>query len=449
MNHDPRPAIRAGSGGTVPVNGRTSPKPARFRTTALDKLMYQVHPFHDGQCRCVITLDGRLDGARMARAVELSLEAAPVLGSRYVCHPWQSRWEKCSPPGSAIAFRQVRAEDPEREIDRFLGEPMDPLRGPQVEVRLVRSARDALCVKLSHLAADATGVLDYIRMLSGLYRRLRTDPDHLPPAVAAEDRGQGQFLRGAGPRALIQGCFHTRYPRTQWGFPQTGSDVSGRAFPKRRVGPERIARLKAYCRTERTNFTDVLVTAFYRALCAVLDPPAGARLPVQLTIDLRRYLPSGKANAICDLAGAYYPVIRNRPGVPFDRTLGDVRAAVTKAKAGHPWLGSALFLELATLMPSGFQTRLAQRIIGRELASGRAHPFLSNLGVIDPRIFDFGDAVTADLGMFGPVTFPPNFLISIYSFRDQLSVTSSFCPTAADPRLVDAFFDRFMEELPA
>ncbi len=424
---------------------RDHPLPA----TALDKLMYQVHPFHDGQCRCVITADGRFDGPRMARAVELSLDATPVLGSRYVCGPWQARWERCSPSRSATAFSQVRPPDPEREIDRFLGEPMDTTQGPQVGVRLIRSDRDALCVKLSHLAADATGLLDYIRMLNGLYRALRTAPDHIPPVAIAGDRGQRQVLRGAGLRALIQGCFHMRYPRTQWGFPRTGPDDSGRAFPVRRIGPERIARLRAYCRAEQASFTDVLVAAFYRALCDVLDPEAGARLPVQLTIDLRRYLPSGRTGEICDLAGAYYPVIRHRPGARFEETLGDVRASVAKARAGHPWLGTALFLEIASLLPSGLQSRLAQRIIGRELASGKAHPFLSNLGVIDPGTFDFGDVAAEELGLFGPVTFPPNFLISIYSFRDQLSITSSYCRTAVDPSLVDAFFSRFLDELPA
>ena len=421
----------------------------RIRAVALDKLMFQVHPFHDRQCRCVITFDGRLDGPRIARAVELSLDAAPVLGCRYVSNPWQSHWEICSPPNSSFAFSQVQPQDMERETGGFLGEGMDPMRGPQVAVRLIRSGRDVLCVKLSHLAADAGGLLDYIRLLSHLYRQLRIDPDHIPPAAAGGDRGQGQVLRGAGLRTLIQGCIHARYPRSQWGFPRTGFDLSGRAFPVRRIGSERLARLKAYCRKDGAKFTDVLVSAFYRALSGILDAPAGARLPVQLTIDLRHYLPSGRAGAICDLSGAYYPIIRHSPGARFEVTLGDVKAAVAKAKAGHPWLGSALFLELMTLLPAGLQTRIAQMIIGNELASGKAHPFLSNLGAIDPRTFDFGDAVAADLGMFGPVTFPPNFLITIYTFHDQLSITSSFCPTAADPGLVDAFFDRFLDELPA
>jgi len=69
--------------------------------------------------------------------------------------------------------------------------------------------------------------------------------------------------------------------------------------------------------------------------------------------------------------------------------------------------------------------------MGRELSAGKAHPFLSNIGVIDPAIVDFRDAIATDFQMFGPVAFPPNFLV------------------VGDPRLVDAFFDFFIHELPA
>ncbi len=51
--------------------------------------------------------------------------------------------------------------------------------------------------------------------------------------------------------------------------------------------------------------------------------------------------------------------------------------------------------------------------------------------------------------MFGPISFPPNFLIAVYTFRGQLSITCSFCDTAADPLLVDALHNRFLQELPA
>jgi NRPS condensation-like uncharacterized protein len=423
--------------------------PAQYPAAALDKLMYLARAMHDGQCRCVVTLDGQLDGPLLARAVDLSLDAAPILGCRYVLHGWQFRWEPCMARDGAIPFSLVQAEDPQAEIDAFLAEPMDALRGPQVAVRLVRSAQDTLCVKLHHMTTDATGLLDYIRLLARLYSRLRVEPEYIPPLPLAADRGQGQILRAAGLRALIEGCCRFRYPQSDWGFPKSGSNFSGRAFSVCRIGSERAARLKTWSRAKGAKFPDVVVAAFYRALAHILNPPAGARLPVQLTIDLRRYLPFRRANAICDLAGVYYPVIRHKPGAGFDRTLADVQTATARARAGHPWLAEALLLEFMNLLPASFQTALGRMLIERELSSGNAHPFFSNLGVIDLASFDFGDAGAANLDLFGPVAFPPNFMATLYSVRGDLSIASSFCPPAADPLLIDAFFSHFLAELPA
>jgi NRPS condensation-like uncharacterized protein len=206
--------------------------------------------------------------------------------------------------------------------------------------------------------------------------------------------------------------------------------------------------LRAYCRAKGITFTDVLLTAFYRALISILNPPAGALLPVELSVDLRRYLPSRRAIAICDLAAAYFPVIRHRPGVCFDETLGEVRTATAKAKAGLPWLGAALFSHLVFLIPGDFQTPLARKLIRRVLSTGRAYPILSNVGVVDPRIFNFGDATAVDMAGFAPVVYPPNFMLTVYLFRGQLSITSSFCDQAIDPQLVETFFNHLVDELP-
>lgn len=263
------------------------------------------------------------------------------------------------------------------------------------------------------------------------------------------DRGPGQVFRGAGWRALLQGCLHLRYPRSPWGFPSGGTDLSRREFPIRKIAAERVSRLKAYSHTQQAALTDVLLTAFFRALTAVLNPPSGMRLPVQSTVDLRRYLPEGRTEALCDLAGVSYPAILHYPKASFAETLRDVGKANAKARAQHPWLGTALFLGVCNLFPSGLQNYLSRRVIRRELSQGRAHPFFANLGVVDPSIFDFGDAAASDLGLFGPLTYPPNFLITTYTFRETLSITSGYCSSAVDPRLVDRFFDTFMSELPA
>ena len=420
----------------------------RVRASSLDKLMYYSHLYHDGQCRCVIRFDERIDISRLTRAVGLSLKIAPILGYRFVYHPWKSCWEKGAHSNIGIPFRHVETHDPEKETGKFLSEPMDTKQGFQVSVCLIRSGYDTLCVKLSHMVADASGLLDYIRILSHLYNELQDNPDYIPRENPKCVRGLGQVLRQAGISVLIKGFCHWYYPKSQWGFPQVNSDFSASAFPIRQIGKGRLTSIKTFCHEKGVKFTDVITAAFYQALIDIIKPQPDSRLPIQMTMDLRTYLPSGKAGTICNLTGAYYPVIRYTAGETYDQTLRDVVKTVSAAKERKSWFGGVLFLEIMAMFPSFIHTLYARRVIKRELSGGTSHPFFSNLGVIDPSMVDFGELKAVDLGLFGPVSFPPNFLASVYSFRGQLYVNSSFCPTAADPQLVDQFLDNFLKYLP-
>ena len=421
----------------------------RFRASSLDKLMYYSHPFHDGQCRCVIRFDGRIDIPRLTRAVGLTLKVAPILSYRFVYHPWRSCWKKDVLSTIALPFKHSETNDPKKETEQFLTDPIDTKQGLQVSVCLIRSEYDTLCIKLSHMVADARGLLDYIRLLSLLYNELKCNPDYMPRETQDCKRGLGQIIRMIGIPVLTKGFCCWRYPKSEWGFPQVNSDFSSGAFPVRMVGKERLSSIKTFCHEKGVKFTDYITAAFYQALIDIIKPRSNSQLPIQMTMDLRKYLPSGKAAAICNMTGAFYPVIRHTNGKSFDQTLQDVVKAVSVAREGKSWIGGVLFLEMISIFPGFIHTFLARYIIKRELTGGTSHPFFSNLGEIDPSLIDFGDLKAEDLGLFGPVSFPPNFLATAYSFRGQLYLNSSFCPTAADPKLVDRFFDCFLNYLPA
>ena len=422
---------------------------ARFRASALDKLMYYSDQYHDGQCRCVIRFDEKIDIYRLTRAVEISLKVAPILGYRFVFHKWQSYWEKDAHSGIGVPFKYSESDNPENEITNFLAEPLNTKQGIHVSVSLVRSEYDTLCIKLSHMVADARGLLDYISILSNLYSKLQSGQDYIPQESRKCIRGLGQLLRHIGITDLIKGLCNWHYPKSQWGFPRVKSDFSTSAFPVRLISQERLNRIKTFCHEKGIKFTDVITAAFYQALIEILNPPTDSLLPVQMTMDLRRYLPSGKLGTICNMTGAYYPVLRYTKGKTYDQTLRDVVKAVSVAREGKSWFGGVVFLELVSILPGFVHNLLARKVIKRELSSGSSHPFFSNLGEIDPSLFDFGDSKAVDLGLFGPVSFPPNFLATVYSFRGRLYLNSSFCPSAANPQLVDKFLDYFLKYLPA
>jgi NRPS condensation-like uncharacterized protein len=421
----------------------------RIRASSLDTVMYYTHLYHDGQCRCVIRFEGRIDISKLTRAVELSLKIVPILSYRFVYHPWKCYWEKGSLSNTGIPFRYLETQSAEKETCKFLAEPINTKQGVQVSVSLIRSEYDTLCIKLSHMVADAMGLLDYICILRNLYNKLQCNPDFIPQKAPECPRGISRILRQVGIPVLTKGFSNWDYPKSDWGFPQVNSDFSSGAFPVRLIGKERLNSIRTFCHEKGVKFTDVITAAFYQALIDILKPRPNSQLSIQMTMDLRSYLPSGKAGTICNMTGTYYPVIRYSDGKSFDQTLRDVIKVISAAREGKSWFGGVVFVEMISIFPGFIHTLLARKVAKREFSNGTSHPFFSNLGVIDRSMIDFGDLKAEDLGLFGPVSFPPNFLATVYTFNEKMYINSSFCPTATDPKLVDRFFDCFLTYLPA
>lgn len=422
--------------------------PLRLPSVALDRLEHLVLAAADQQLHCVIRFAGRVDSDRLARAVRLTLNAEPVLGCRFVERPWRPFWERLAGLDERNHCPVETPADPQTALMQYIVTPVNLAAGPQAQARLFRGDDDLLCVKLNHAVVDGGGLIEYASLLATLYRRLAVEPDHAPRPNLAGDRGQGQVFRRIPLPTRLAALRRSAIPPPGWGFPFSGSDLSGRTVLIRRVDAPRVAALRAHARDHGVSFNDVLLAAFFRAFCAVLDPPASVPLPVQVPVNLRRYLPNGRAGALCNLAGSIYPALRCEPGAPFAATLEQAHAAQAAAAAGLPGLGQALMLEAAMALPYALATRLAAATMAGS-RTGKTHPFLSNIGVLDPAWVDFGDTAVADAYGVGPVLYPPGFFLALSTFRGVLTLATSFCHTAVEASRVARCLDVLVAELPA
>lgn len=415
--------------------------PSRFPAPALDQHEY----LFGGQLNLVVTFAGRIDVERMVRAVRLTLDAEPALGCRFVEHPWRPYWERRDDLDTIPLCRVAEPRDLESELWRFIGTPADPSTDPQVQVCIFRSDRDTLCIKVNHAVADGIGVKEYVHLLAVTYRALAADPAYRPQPNLHGNRGLGQVFRLFGPLTLAKAyCRHT-VPVPAWGWPVTANDRSGWAFAVRRIGPERFQAIKNYDRERQASMNNVLLTAFYRAMFGVLDSPAGEPLPVWVPVDLRRYLPSGRAGAICNLWGSLFPAITREPGATFDDTLTQVHAAMEAFKTSYPGLGSALRIQLSFTIGFGWTQRMLRRSME---GATKAFPVFSNPGVIERQRLDF-DAEVADAHLVLPSVCAPDFLVGVSTFDGMMTFTVGYCDTATDGQLVERFMDLLIGELPA
>ncbi len=419
----------------------------RFPAPAIDKFLYLARALHDCQSRCVLTFSGSVDIDRLAQAIRLSIAATPILGCRFVAHRWRPYWQLQEEPEQIAQCPVCYPENLEREQQQFLAGAMDPCRDALVQMRLFRTDHDILCLKMHHMTADAGGMLEFIRLLGRLYHRL-ADPEAPSDDIdSLKSRGQWQALRQAGAKALLRGCLSYRLPRAAWGLAAQENECPEKSFALRRFSAGHSAAIKAYCQAQGVSMDSVLHAAFYHALFELLDPPPGLSLPIQATINLRRYLPGTRAHSICNLAGVYFPSITSEPGATFASTLRRVHAVLEREKSRQSWLGGALLLESAFALGFAPAQAIAGYLRQRKISSSRLHPFFANIGNIKQEQIEFGDVALSDIALFGPVPYPPASIVSVHSFQNALMVTTGFCHSGGGENPYEKLLDLYVATL--
>ncbi len=89
----------------IGLNGVTD-IPDRIQGEVTDCAVSYIGALCDMMIQMELELDHRLDDERLARAVELTFDAEPVLGCRFVKHPKMPYWERLKPDERA-GFRPV------------------------------------------------------------------------------------------------------------------------------------------------------------------------------------------------------------------------------------------------------------------------------------------------------------------------------------------------------
>jgi NRPS condensation-like uncharacterized protein len=404
-------------------------------------------------------MEGRIDEDRMKRAVRLSLDAEPVLGCRFVEGRWRPYWERRNDLDRAKLFHLTETTHVEQELTRFLSTPMNPCADPLVQVEILRSGTDTLCVKVSHIAADGGGMKEYVDLLATIYRRLAEAPGYTPAPNLTGRRSLRQISGRFGVvdklrivRSGLRDMGKSAFPASYWSFPYGKAECltePKRAFVIRRIGRERLRIIRAYGREQKATLNDLMLAAFYRGLHSLIKPEPAANLRLRVFADLRRYLPAARGEAICNLSGLVHLNIGTEPGTTYDDTCVRVRDQMKAVRAGFPGLGdvslSAIVFKWFPFSMARKQFRFALR---RLIRSGNVPPILTNWGPIDPERADFGHVRVAHAFGAPPTVFPPFFSLTVTGFRETLTLCTGFLENAIERSKVEHLLAQMERELP-
>jgi len=441
-----------------PFGGHTQLIPSRFRLEVSDKLAYCMQDkLGDIQVRCVISLNHRIDAKRMAKAVRLTLDAEPILGCRLIEHWWCPYWERRNDLDQIKTCRLIEVTDHMQEIIRYMSTPINPTTDPLVQVQIIRSATDVLCIKLDHMIADACGIKEYAYLLASVYRKLADEPGYVPEPNLGASRSHSRVSKCFGlldKLKIVRSGFRTFkrrfHPPAFWSFPSIEGELSNRMFMIRQLGPERFRAIKEYGHKCHATLNDIMLAAIYRAVFEFINPDPSVPLRLTCTVDFRRYLPSGRTGGICSLSNFVYTNIGYELGNTFDDTTLKVRDDMNAMKADYIGLWD-FFLAILVCkgIPFSWTRRLIDHYLNDLTSTGNFPPGFSNGGIIDPEQLVFGDASVTDAYLLGATYYPPLFGMGFSSFGESLTLSISFFESAIKEPVVKRLLDRIEYDLPA
>ncbi len=415
---------------------------------------YGVGNFHS---QAIMKLDGRLDFDKLSKAVRLSVDAEPVLGCRFVegNPPYWKRLENIDEV-PFCSFEEV--SDGDEAVQRFLESPLDMDRDPKIKVKLMRSkSYDILGIKLNHACCDGAGHKEYIQLLSGIYsnidhqdfiftprpsKRGRTDQDRLFNALGITD-----------PNALWIPGADIALPT--WAFPWKQGTSSTTRIVVCKLPPDRLGWMKSYAKSRGATINDLILTAYYRAMLRMGQPVYGAPMGITVTVDLRRYLPDKKTEAIRNFSGSVNTWLSMVEKEAFGDTLSRVVYMMNEIKKGYPGLQSAIGLE--RLEKINFKETIAyyQAIsrVGKSvpkcatLYGNRCVPSLSNLGILSDSLIKFGNTTVTDAFIIPPVVRAPGLLLEAGTYNGIITMSAGFFENTVLRADVERLLNNIKDEL--
>jgi NRPS condensation-like uncharacterized protein len=427
--------------------------PATFRAEFMDwivELMVESKMM-GAQMGAAVRFDGRLDEARVRRALRLLVDAEPVLGCRFAIDG-VPHWVRLDDLDGRVAFEVLPSADPEADAAAYVATGLDPREGPQVRGAILRGREgDKLVLKTTHVALDGGALKQMLYLLARLYRTLEMDPDFVPEPDP-RPRSLASIAKTASFVDRLKAVrFRRNFPHTDWSVPGLGG-AGEPTYIADAIAPEDFGPLAGFGKSRGATVHDLLLAAYCRALFAELKPPPGARTPVNMSADLRPWLPPNAVMALANLPATWAVMVTPMEAEGFEGTLARVVERTREWKAADVGRTRAVESVLGNRLVRlfGFQTlRRHWAMITRTL-EGTGYPSLTNIGEIDSTKLDFGeDASVADCYLFGPIGYPGGLIVTVTTFRRRLRVSAGIDALSTDVRLARRVLDGTVAELRA
>ena len=422
--------------------------PQTITASACDTLNYLLRYGTDQQVNFVFHLNGKIDEQVMRRAVRLTLDAEPVLGSRFIKNVKKPYWERREDLDNPDFFKVIKSKDPTLKSNEFILSQIDPSVDPVIQIRVYRNGNDSLVIKSDHSVMDGGGFYDYLNLLCSIYNNLLLNPYYCVDPNLKNDRCLSQVLKHYNFYKKIKSFAKEGSFNPTWSFPAEGVGKTKRTFTLKKFSAERFLKIKQYGKEHNATINDMFLTAFFRGLFKLQKPKIGSNMIVSVPTDLRQLLPEKKAETIANLVSSTFVQVKYLPDETFEDTLKQISQQMKKKKEIYFGLGYMFLIRNIFRIRFSFLERIVRRMYKRLVRKGKMHPILTNVGKIDHQKRTFGDVEIIDGYLVTPVNWTPSFSMGISSYNNKLTLSVGFCEDSYSREKVEHFLELIDQELP-
>ncbi|MFA5056217.1 MAG: hypothetical protein WC562_08660 [Dehalococcoidia bacterium] len=424
--------------------------PKHFRAQFTDRFINFVRSTGEMMIQMELEFNSCLDIARLKKALDLTLDAEPILGCRLVKRWWRPHWERLDADSRDVL---LVAEDA-REYEGFKRSPIDPYTGPQIKACLLRTTdRNRLLIKVAHEVADARAVTQIAKIVSTNYSRLAYEPEYRPEPNINGDRSIWQVLSHvpwhAYPTILYN--YYSVYmlplfiPLGTVHLPVTADNDRTLEFINRTVPEGLLKCIIEYGRQRNGTLNDIMMAALFHAITKASDWDHKSQLRLRVTVDLRRFKPADIVGGICNLGGMEIVDLGTDLNDDFDYTLRRISSFMRQRKAYwiglHDYLG---FAPLTVFHSHNVMTKIIVLIVETSTNAGHAPTVFTNMGAIEQTDVTF-DVPPVEARLLPPVDYPPHIIFCFSSYNRSLTISAGSWPCSK--KLIERCLDEMIAVL--
>ncbi|MDP1797464.1 MAG: hypothetical protein Q8K78_08290 [Planctomycetaceae bacterium] len=329
--------------------------PARIPSQYYERWFAAMVPDYQGDVNCVLEFAGAIDERRMTQAFLCALAAEPMWSYRFVTHWWTPYWSFIPREDRAALVTVAACASSEERFaawERILASGVDAA----ARVMILRTPQnDHVCLRVDHRLADANAARHLLQSIAEHYQRQDEVPATDGPVIRRTALALLRPLANLRTRwKLFQELLvFVKRSGTARGFTlPTSTEDDPYVSPQFLHYPEGAASaLTARAMRDRATAAMVIIAVTYIALRDVLTFTEGVRIPINLPVNLRRYLPAAEQAAPASmLTGQVSVWIDPQHAADVPAIVEQVRTQLAAQRGPHFGLSqSALSLDLPLL----------------------------------------------------------------------------------------------------